>query len=68
MTSRVMLLACFLIISGCDLQSPDYYKIMLDCQNKNGYYFSVTIPTWIGPRLVPGCIEIPKSTGTENEY
>lgn len=42
---------------GCNLQSPDYHKIMIDCAEKKGYYFSVTIPTWLGPRLVAGCAE-----------
>lgn len=45
------------LLSGCNLQSPDYHKIMIDCAEKKGYYFSVTVPTWLGPRLVAGCAE-----------
>ncbi len=51
------LLFILTLLSGCNLQSPDYYKIMLDCAEKKGYYFSVTVPTWLGPRLVAGCAE-----------
>lgn len=46
-----------ILLSGCNLQSPDYHKIMIDCAQKKGYYFSVTVPTWLGPRLVAGCAE-----------
>lgn len=46
-----------LLLSGCELQSPDYYQIMVQCADKKGYYFSVTVPTWLGPRLVAGCAE-----------
>ena len=46
-----------LFLSGCNFQSPDYYKIMTDCAQRKGYYFKVTIPTWLGPRLVAGCAE-----------
>lgn len=50
-------LLLFLFLSGCELQSPDYLKIMESCAKRGGYYFSVTIPTWLGPRLIPGCAE-----------
>lgn len=53
---RLVLLG-LLLLTGCELQSPDYLKIMESCSKKGGYYFSVTIPTWLGPRLVPGCAE-----------
>lgn len=52
-----LLLLSFILLSGCELQSPDYYQIMVQCAAKKGYYFSVTIPTWIGPRLIAGCAE-----------
>lgn len=51
------LLICMLLLSGCNLQSPDYYKIMLSCAQQKGYYFTVTVPTWLSPRLVAGCAE-----------
>lgn len=52
-----LLLLSFILLSGCELQSPDYYQIMVQCAAKKGYYFSITVPTWLGPRLVAGCAE-----------
>lgn len=54
---KTIALLSLLLLTGCELQSPDYLKIMEFCAKKKGYYFSVTIPTWLGPRLVPGCAE-----------
>lgn len=54
---KYSLLLLVSLISGCNLQSPDYYNIMLTCAQKKGYYFSVTVSTWLGPRLVAGCAE-----------
>ena len=54
---KQILLLSVLLLSGCNLQSPDYYKIMLSCAQQKGYYFTVTVPTWLGPRLVAGCAE-----------
>lgn len=54
---RVGLLFILLSLQGCNFQSPDYHKIMIDCAQKKGYYFSVTVPTWLGPRLIAGCAE-----------
>ena len=52
-----LLAVATMVLSGCNLQSPDYYKIMLSCAQQKGYYFTVTVPTWLGPRLVAGCAE-----------
>lgn len=57
MNIKKLLLLSALLLSGCELQSPDYYQIMVQCAQKKGYYFSVTIPTWIGPRLAAGCAQ-----------
>lgn len=54
---RWLLVIPFIVLSGCNLQSPDYYKIMLSCAQQKGYYFTVTIPTWLGPRLIAGRAE-----------
>lgn len=54
---RLLIVFITILLSGCNLQSPDYHKIMVDCAQKRGYYFSVTAPTWLGPRLVAGCAE-----------
>lgn len=54
---KVLLVMIAILLSGCNLQSPDYHKIMIDCAQKKGYYFSVTVPTWLGPRLIAGCAE-----------
>lgn len=54
---KIILIVIAILLSGCNLQSPDYHKIMIDCAQKKGYYFSVTVPTWLGPRLVAGCAE-----------
>lgn len=54
---KVWLLLIVVFLQGCNFQSPDYYKIMVMCAEQKGYYFSVTVPTWLGPRLVAGCAE-----------
>lgn len=54
---KYTLLFIFLSVAGCNLQSPDYYQIMLSCAERKGYYFSATIPSWLGPRLIAGCVE-----------
>lgn len=54
---RYLLILCMITLSGCELQSPDYYQIMVKCSERRGYYFTVTVPSWLGPRLAAGCAE-----------
>lgn len=53
----LILVAAFLILSGCSASSLDYLKIRKLCYEREGQYFTYMLPTLFGTRLGAGCLE-----------
>lgn len=58
----ISVILCTILISGCiPTTQQNYFEIRQLCILRKGTYFTVMVPTFLGPRMAAGCLEDDKS-------